>query len=230
MSEKINVLDIEIDKFTAKEVMRKSIGYMASEPISVIEMVTADGLMQMNEIEHLKEEVCRFELVIAGDTAVLEAAGVTEERYIRETREWTYLRLFLKYLHKNHRRVYLLVESEEEGDSLYSWFESHYSGLQVVGIAKVSAGNRVDDMIVNAVNGGEADCVISALSAPLQEEFAVKNRHTLNARIWLGAGRGILSLASGRNGQGKLTQFVVKHFFKKEIEKQKKTQQTGEEK
>lgn len=230
MGEKINVLNIEIDKLTAKEVMRQSMQYLDSEPVSVIELVTADGLMQMSEIPELKEEIRNFDLVLAGDRAILEAAGIMENRYLQETEEITYLRMFLKYLHKNHRRVYLLVGSEEEGEAFYAWLESRYSGLQVAGIARVSAENRVDDMIVNAVNGGEVDCVLAALSVPLQEEFVIKNKNILNTRIWLGVGTSMIPFAAGKSRQGRVTQYIIKHFFKKEIEKQKKVQRIYSEK
>ncbi len=225
MSEKINVLDIEIDKLTAKESMKESIEYMMSEPVSIIEMVTVDGLMQMGEVQNLKEEISRFELVLAGDKTILEAAEVTERRYLQETENRTFLKMFFRYLHKNHKRVYLLVETEEEGEEFYNYLESCYSGMQAVGLAKVSAQNRADDMLVNAINGGEVDCVLAALSAPLQEEFIVKNRGVLNTRIWLGLGKDILPVGRRGAGQKKFTQFFMKHIFKKEIEKRKRIQQ-----
>ena len=68
-----------------------------------------------------------------------------------------FLRMFLRYLHKNHRRIYLLVESEEDGPELYDYLERAYGGIESVGMAKVSAQTRADDMLVNAINGGEVD-------------------------------------------------------------------------
>ena len=50
-------------------------------------------------------------------------------------------------------------------------------------MAKVSAKNRADDMLINAINGEEVDCVLSALSSPLQEELISKNRNVMNARV-----------------------------------------------
>lgn len=225
MSEKISVLDVEIDEVTAKEAMKGSMEYMASEAVNVIEMVTVDGLMQINEVENLKEDVRQFDLVLAGDKTILEAAEVTERKFLQETENRTFLKMFTRYLHKNHKRVYLLVETEEEGEEFYGYLAHYYSGIQIVGLAKVSAENRADDMIVNAINGGEVDCVLAALSAPLQEEFIVKNRGLLNTRIWLGLGKDILPV--GRRGivGERITRFVVKHIFKKEIEKRKRTEQ-----
>ena len=91
-----------------------------------------------------------------------------------------YLKMFMRYLHKNHKRLYLLVESEEEGQEAFRYLQKAYSGVQLVGLAKVSAEGRADDMLVNAINGSEVDCVLSALSVPLQEDFIAKNRNLLD--------------------------------------------------
>jgi len=48
MNEKINVLDVNIDSCTAKEAMKETIAFLESEPVSVIDVVSVDGLMQMN--------------------------------------------------------------------------------------------------------------------------------------------------------------------------------------
>ena len=221
MSEKINVLDLEIDKLSAKEAMKASMEYMLSDPVNVIELVTVDRLMQINERAELKDEVREFDLVLAGDRTILEAAEVTERKFLQETENKTFLKMFIRYLHKNHKRVYLLVETSEEGEEFYGCLERAYSGIQVEGLAKVSAEDRADDMLVNDINGSEADCIFAALSTPLQEDFIARNKSILNARIWLGIGKGMFPEKRRSLGREKVTQFIVKHIFKKEIEKRK---------
>lgn len=222
MDGKINVLEIGIDNCPAKEAMKAAIEYMDSAPVSVIEMVTADSLMQMNEHPELKEDIEKFDLVLAGDRMILEAAGVADRKYLQETEGCVFLKMFLRYLHKNHKRVYLLVESEEEGQRSYDYFQRHYGGIQVVGLAKVSSKNRADDMLVNAINGGEVDCILAALRAPLQQDFIAGNRNLLDARVWLGMGTEILLTRKKRLGEGKFAQFIMKFIFKKEMEKSKR--------
>ena len=222
MSKRINVLDIEIDELTAKEAMRSAMEYIVLEPVNVIEFVTAESLMQIREEVRLKEEVSQFDLVLAGDRAVLEAAEVSERKFLQETENKVFLKMFLRYLHKNHMRVYLLAESEEEAEAFYRYLESYYRGIQVAGLAKVSSEDRADDMLVNAINGGEVDCVFSMLSAPLQEEFAVQNKGILNARIFLGLGKEVLPAGRQKAGGGRVARSIAKYLFKKEIEKRKK--------
>lgn len=50
MNEKINVLGVNIDSFTAKEAMKETIAFLESEPVSVIDVVSVDALMQMNDL------------------------------------------------------------------------------------------------------------------------------------------------------------------------------------
>lgn len=222
MNGKINVLDIDFDNLTAKEAMKQTVGYFESEPVSIIEMMTADGLMTMDELPGLKEDICRFNLVLAGDKTILEAAEITDRRCTQEIETNLFLKMLFRYMHKNHKRVYILVETEEDGQEYYAQLESNYSGIQIAGLAKVSASARADDMLVNAINGAEVDCVISALPAPLQEEFIAKNKNVLNTNIWLGLGQTIKPVGGIKNAPGRLTQFIVKRIFKKEIEKHRR--------
>ena len=222
MNEKINILDIYINDCTAKQAMKETVAYMKSELISVVEMVTVDMLMFAKEEPELKESLEQLDLVLPGEKEILEAADITDRRQLQEVEVQTYLKMFLRYLHKNHCRVFLLVESEEEVEEFYDFLEHSYGGIQIAGIARVSADDQADDMLINAVNGAEVDCVIAALSSPLQEKFIVKNRSLLNARVWLGAGKVMRPLYKARHKKNRITQFIIHRIFKREIEKQKR--------
>ncbi len=222
MDSKISVLDIDIDNCTAKEAMKKTVEYMGTEPVNIIEMATVGGLMHMDDMQQLKEDMCGFDLVLAGDKAILEAADITDRKYLQEIEGHIFLKMFMRYLHKNHKRIYLLVESEEEGQEFFDYLQRYYYGLQIIGLAKISAQNRADDMLVNDINGGEVDCILAALKSPLQEEFIVKNKNLLDARLWMGLGKENIPVGKNGFGQGRITQFIEKLIFKKEMEKRKR--------
>ena len=219
MNEKINVLDVNIDSCTAKEAMKETIAFLESEPVSVIDVVSVDGLMQMKDLSELKDRMNEFDLVLPGEKLILEAAE--EARLPKEIDIKLYLKMFMRYLHKNHKRMYLLVESEEDGQEAFRYMQRTYSGIQLVGLAKVSAEGRADDMLVNAINGSEVDCILSALSVPLQEDFIAKNRNLLDARVWVGVGNRMFSDHRQRLGHWKLAKFLLNHIFKREMEKNK---------
>ena len=80
----------------------------------------------------------------------------------------------------------------------------------------------MDDMLVNAINGGEVDSVIAVLSSPVQEEFISRNRSLINARMWLGAGKLMESIYKGKSRGEKLATFVDRLFFKRETRKNRR--------
>ncbi len=213
MSETICVLDVKIDNCSAKQAMKASVEFMGTAATSVVELVTIETLMLTRDKPELKKVIEQSDLVLPGQEEILEAAGVIDARYIQETRTQTYLRMYLKYLHKNHSRVYLLVETEEEADRLTAHLVSRYRGIQIAGAAKVASGTDMDDMLVNAINGGEVDCVIAILSSPVQEEFIARNRSLINARMWLGAGKLMEPIYKGRSKGEKVAAFVDRMFF-----------------
>ena len=136
MNEKINVLGVNIDSFTAKEAMKETIAFLESEPVSVIDVVSVDALMQMNDLPELKEKMNEFDMILPGEKLILEAAE--EPELPEEINMKLYLKMFMRYLHKNHKRLYLLVESEEEGQEAFRYLQKAYSGIQLVGLAKVN--------------------------------------------------------------------------------------------
>ena len=90
MSKKISVLDISIDNFTAKEAMQEALAYMESDLVSVIELVTIESLMELGTEAELKEEIENFDLILAGNKTILEAAEITDHKTLRETQDKTF--------------------------------------------------------------------------------------------------------------------------------------------
>ena len=89
-------------------------------------MVSVDGLMQMNDLSELKARMNEFDLVLPGEKLILEAAE--EARLPKEIDIKLYLKMFMRYLHKNHKRMYLLVESEEDGQEAFRYMQRTYRG------------------------------------------------------------------------------------------------------
>lgn len=223
MENRVDVLGVKVDLCTAKDAMKKTMEYMNTDLISVVEFVTPNSIMALEEDEELKLQMRQFELVMVGEKGLFEALGVKDEKLVEEMEDKLFLRMFFQYLHKNYQRVYLLVEAEKEAEDIYEYFTRLYHGIEIVGIAKVAAENRADMMIVNAINGSEVDCVISLLSTPLQEDFIVSNKQLMNVRLWLGFGKRVMNFEEKETAKRRLAKYLMKKILKKEIEKQKRS-------
>jgi len=222
MDKKINVLDILIDNFTAKEAMQKTMEYMQSEPTNIVGVLTANNLMQAAEIEGYKDNVERFDMVIAGDISVLEAAGVDEGPMLKETKRQIYLKMLFRYLSKHRKRVFFLTNNETVCGRIQEHLESEYRGLYIAGSIIVRENETADDMIINEINGSETDCVIAVLESPMQEEFILKNQQLIDTRVWLALGDALVPVRKVNKSRFRLADFLAGRALKRENEKYKK--------
>lgn len=219
MNEKIQVLDLEIDNLTAKDAVKRVVSYMETEPVSVVEMVTMNTLGKFQQDETAKELFGSFDIALASDKGILEAAGVKDERRLKEVDELLFIKMVMRFLHKNSARVFLLAEDEADLQKLEMYMQEDYSNIQVVDKATMEDNGASDDMLLNLVNGAEAECILSALSSPMEEQFIFRNKSLVNARVWLGFGNLLDELKKEKTAFQKVKEFILRQLLKKEMAK-----------
>lgn len=217
MKKEIHVFDVRIDLCTAKEAMQKAMEYMETEPANGIEMINGNILMNCAESEELKTYMSQMDLVLPREKNVLEAAGITDGKKIREAHQNMFLKMFLRYLHKNRKKVFLLAASEEKKTAFEQYVKKHYSGIQVMDQMVVSGGEQTDDMIINKINGAEAECVLAALPSPVQEGFFCRSKALLNVKLYAALGE-YYQKSDMKNGRKfKIADFFYGKLLKREV-------------
>ena len=219
MDEKIQVLDLQIDNLTAKDAVKRVVSYMETEPVSVVEMVTMNTLAKFQQDETAKELFDNFDIALASDKGMLEAAGETDERRLKEVDELLFIKMVMRFLHKNSARVFLLAEDEADLQKLEMYMKEDYSNIQVVDKATMQENAASDDMLLNLVNGAEAECILSALPSPIEEQFIYRNKSLVNAKVWLGFGNLLDELKKEKNAFQKFKEFILRQLLKKEMAK-----------
>lgn len=222
MEDVLQVLDVAVDCHSAKENMKKVVQYMESEPMNLVEMITMQTLVDIPQEDEITVQMKEFDLTFAGNKEILQAAEVTRPDYLKEAEEMLFMKMFLRYLHKNRKRVFLIADTAELLDALIEYAKNRYSGIRVSGTASMEEHGVSDDMIVNMVNGTETDCIMAFLPSPLQEQFALRNKSLLNARMWMGLGTDVKDKLMGSLVKNKLKTFFVRQFLKKKIKDEKK--------
>lgn len=219
MNENIQVLDIQLNNITVKDAMKCVMSYMETEPVSVIEMVTMNTLARFQDAEGTDDIFRQFDLVLASDRGILEAAGVTEERYLKEADDLLFIKMVMKYLHRNDTRVILLAQSQSDLEKLEQYVEENYSHIRVIESATIEEQGTSDDMLLNLVNGAETACILSVLPSPLEEEFISRNKALVNARLWLGLGNLLNEMKKKKTRLWKVKEFILRQILKSEMAK-----------
>lgn len=226
MKDKMNILDVGIDCLSAKEAMKAAVGFMEGAPINTIEIVTLDMLMRGQDNPSWKEDTSKLDLMLPGEREILEAAGIEDKNLIRDVENKTFLKMFLKYLQKNHYKTFLMTESDEETHKLEETIRQYNHGIRIAGCSVLSAKDRLEEDlvndIINDINGTETDCILSVLTAPHQEAFIAANSALLNARLWLGCGMFLKENYMDKKTYGRIRYFFLKKIFRYQVEKEKK--------
>lgn len=221
MKEKMNIFDVEIDGLTAKAAMQAVVQYMESESINTIGIVTLDMLMQGKDDPVWKENTKEIDMVLPGEREILEAAEIQDRNLLRDVANKVFLRMFLRYLQRNRKKVFLIAQSEKELLSVEQAMEKYNRGISIAGHGILSPEGKSEEDVINNVNGVETDCILSVLPSPQQEDFIVRNSALLNARVWLGCGN-ILAANYNEKSGGGVRRFLMKKAFRYRVEKQKK--------
>jgi len=222
MEEKIQVLDATIHNDSAKETMSKMVDYLQQDTFHVVEVVTMHSLVKLLEKEEHRQYLEEFDFTFAGDKEVLEAGGVTDSKRLQEARDMLFVKMFLRYLHKHRKKVFLLADDEDVLQKVLSFVKGDYQDIRIAESALVNEQGPSDEMIINQINGAEVDCVMAFMDSPLQEEFMIRNRLLINTRVWIGLGRELYERMNESTWLFRLKKFLTLRFWKKKIEKEQK--------
>lgn len=214
MSERINVLGIEINNYTAKEAMQRVVEYMKRDSLQVVARMTPKSIKHLMDEPEYVSQLEDYEIVLLESKELLQTAGIFDKQLIKEMEDQTFFRLFGRYLHKNQKKVFLLAETTLLLREMQSFIMTKFPKITVEGTVVMEEHTASEDMIVNAINMADADCIIAAVSSPTQERFVKKYRTALNAKIWMGFGVEFAKNDS-RSPLVILKEFVEKNILKR---------------
>lgn len=224
MDEKFSIFDIRLDGLRAKEAMEKVVEFLDGVSINSVEIVTQEILMQGQNDPEWKAQIQTIDLLLPGEREILEVAGITDKTKIRETENQVFFKMFLKYLHRNKKRVFLLTCEEYDLSFLQSAIKRDGKGLAVIGQAVLPVTGERKENVINEINGLEPDCILSFLPCPLQERFIYEAKPLLNARLWLGCGISLFQNNRGSKTLGRIRRLVLRRAFRYEALRQKNTE------
>lgn len=210
MADSIEVMGVVLDCLTAKEAMLQAMQFMENDLVDTIEILSMNDLMNGREDMEWKNLVNECGLVIPGEAEILKAADAGGRNLEKETADHTFLKLFLKYLQKNQKKIFLLADTEEDLLRTADAVRRYSRGIKLTGSGVIKPDDNKEESLINEINGTETDCILSVLETPYQEQFIGRNRALLNAKVWLGCGAVLREDSGTRRPTGRL-----KHFFRK---------------
>lgn len=186
MSNKIEVLGIELDLYSAKEAIKAVTDFIKEGTISLVEVVNVESVMRRAASGAGNQTAFDMDMILPGDEAILEVAEVNDEKLFKDVENEGFVKLLFQYLHKNQMRVFLLADTREDVAIMKEYLEKEYTHIEIAGSAEINEGTDCDDMITNLINGTGAECILANVESDRQEQFICRCKDVLNASLWIG--------------------------------------------
>lgn len=221
MNERTEILGVRVDCLSVKEAMMRAMQFVENVPVDTIEIMTMDALMNCRGIEAWASMTEEMDLILPGDPEMLDGTDVSGSKMAGEISNRTFLKMFIRYLQKNHKKVYLLAPDEAEMERLTDSLRRLSRELHITGHALISETEGREEEIINEINGTETDCIISVLPSPYQEMFIGRNRSLLNVKLWLGCGA-MLADVRPDNIFGRMARSLQRFVFRYQLEQRER--------
>lgn len=218
-SKRIQVLGVEIDNYTVRELMLQADEYLNDDYLNVITYITTELLIQAGKDEELKAFIEAADINVLADLAILDAIHSEDEQKRREIEKNEFATQFFKKLLRKRKRIYWLGNSETDKEAFMEHIDMCYKGLRVLGGFALQDFEGDIDLVLNEINASAPDVIVSTLSSPEQEHFIMEHRGKLNAKIWFGMGEKQLVSANGIATVGRIKSFIQKTLFQREVSK-----------
>lgn len=188
MYKKINILDICVDNYSVRESLLRLDTYIGSTVLNIIETVTMEKLVSAGEHPKIKECLEQADLCIIGEREILSETGNDTAQRVREVIGQDFLQELLRRMARSKKRVFLLTVTQAEAEEMQAAFRELAPKFTAAGCCAVEACGGDMEAVVNEINGGTPDVVISGLPTPMEEEFVQQHKDKIGARIWYGVG------------------------------------------
>mgnify|MGYP004536151673 CR=1 FL=1 len=109
-----DVMGIEIENLSAASAVRRVMGLLGREPLSVCTVLRADMLLLAEKDEEYREYLSQMALRLAGDETILKAMGEERKERLEEIENHSFQMQLLKELSEESHTVAVLTETEPE--------------------------------------------------------------------------------------------------------------------
>ena len=223
MVKKIDILGVKLDNYTVREAIRQVESYLSNDTLNTIEHISMQMLTAAEGDAISKDMINSLNLAIIGEKEILQAAGLASMQRVRETEENDFYFEFFKRLERNKKSIFLLGEATQKVEEMKKELLTSFPKLVFAGEYAVEkcVGNL--EAVINEMNAGTPDVIVSILPSPMQEHFLWDHRDKISANIWYGVGNlpfhkkkhGILGYLRSLIHLGKLKNSMSKYRLNK---------------
>lgn len=189
MIKQIQLLGMTFPNYSLRDELQLAQEALHSERLCMFLTVSMQSLMKVSSGSgEEKSFVEQADLIVVEDPEILSVAGITSNQRIREASDHLFFTELMKRLQRGQQQVYLVAAKNVALDKIKEILAQRYEKLQIVGQYSIEEYPDDLDRMINEINSAAPDIILSVMPTPQQEEFLMKNRSKLLAKLWYGLG------------------------------------------
>ena len=189
MIKQIQLLGMTFPNYSLRDELQLAQEALHSERLCMFLTVSMQSLMKVSSgFGEEKSFVEQADLIVVEDPEILSVAGITSNQRIREASDHLFFTELMKRLQRGQQQVYLVAAKNVALDKIKEILAQRYEKLKIVGQYSIEEYPDDLDRLINEINSAAPDIILSVMPTPQQEEFLMKNRSKLLAKLWYGLG------------------------------------------
>lgn len=219
MIKQIQILGMTFPNYSLRDELQLAQEALRSERLCMFLTMSMQSLMKVSssDSEEEKSFVEQADLIVVEDPEILSVAGITSNQRIREASDHLFFAELMKRLQRGQQQIYLVASKNAALEKIKEILGERYEKLHIVGQYSIEEYPDDLDRMINEINSAAPDVILSVMPTPGQEEFLMKNRSKLLAKLWYGLGENYNLLLEKKGFGWKMKRLIHLGRFKMHV-------------
>ena len=219
MIKQIQILGMTFPNYSLRDELQLAQEALRSERLCMFLTMSMQSLMKVSSSgsEEEKSFVEQADLIVVEDPEILSVAGITSNQRIREASDHLFFAELMKRLQRGQQQIYLVASKNAALEKIKEVLGERYEKLHIVGQYSIEEYPDDLDRMINEINSAAPDVILSVMPTPGQEEFLMKNRSKLLAKLWYGLGENYSLLLEKKGFGWKMKRLIHLGRFKMHV-------------
>ncbi len=219
MIKQIQILGMTFPNYSLRDELQLAQEALRSERLCMFLTMSMQSLMKVSSSgsEEEKSFVEQADLIVVEDPEILSVAGITSNQRIREASDHLFFAELMKRLQRGQQQIYLVASKNAALEKIKEILGERYEKLHIVGQYSIEEYPEDLDRMINEINSAAPDVILSVMPTPDQEEFLMKNRSKLLAKLWYGLGENYSLLLEKKGFGWKMKRLIHLGRFKMHV-------------
>ena len=196
MSNKVDILGVQVDSLTMAEAVGKAEQFMEERACALIATANAEMIMRATHDKELKEILNAAALVVPDGAGTVWAAHHLGYQMPERVAGYDLAQELMRLAPARKRRIYFFGSAPGVADKAKKKAEELYPGIEIVGTRNGYFKEADEPAIISDIKTQKPDLLLAALGVPKQEKWLHAHKEELGVPLSIGVG-GTLDVMAG---------------------------------